>query len=336
MAIESPLLQNMQKPNLLVVCPPDLYALRTLDEIRPLANMTVSNDEAELEKLAAEADVVLYSGLTGKAVSLQKMWPHMRRVKWVHSLSAGVEKVLFPELIESPVPLTNARGVFKRSLAEFAVLGMLYFFKRVRRLVESQRAHKWDDFSVDFLRDKVMGVVGYGEIGRECAILAKGLGVKIFATRRRPDQSAKDPILDRIFPAAALHAMLREVDVVVAAAPLTFETKHLLGEAAFRVMKPSAVVINVGRGPVVDEAALIQALQEKRLGGAALDVFEREPLDASSPLWEMQNVLISPHCTDRTENPDWLDLSMQCFVANFHRYLKGETLENLVDKKAGY
>ena len=145
----------------------------------------------------------------------------MTKVKWVHSLSAGVEKMLFPALIESPVPVTNARGVFKRSLAEFAVLGILYFSKRVRRLVDNQRTHKWEDFYVDFLRDKIMGVVGYGEIGRECAILAKALGMKIYATRRRPEQSANDPILDRIFPSSGLQEMLGEVDVLLAAAPLT-------------------------------------------------------------------------------------------------------------------
>jgi phosphoglycerate dehydrogenase-like enzyme len=326
----------MPKPNLLVVCPPEHYALRNLDQIRDSAHITISNDEATLEKRAPEAEIILYSGLTGKTVSFPEIWRHASKVKWVHSLSAGVEKVLFPAFIESPVPVTNARGVFKRSLAEFAVLGMLYFSKRVRRLVDNQRARKWDEFSVDFLRDKIMGVVGYGEIGRECAILAKALGMKIYATRRRPEQSANDPILDRIFPASGLHEMLGEIDVLLAAAPLTPDTRHMLGDAAFRAMKPSAIVINVGRGPVIDEAALIRALQEKRLGGAALDVFETEPLAAGSPLWEMENVLISPHCTDRTQNPDWLDLSMQCFIDNFGRYVNGQPLENVVDKKAGY
>jgi len=110
----------------------------------------------------------------------------------------------------------------------------------------------------------------------------------------------------------------------------------MISDSRFKVMKPSAIVINVGRGPVIDEAALVRALQAKQIAGASLDVFEQEPLPESSPLWEMENVLISPHCTDRTEDPDWLDLSMQLFVANFYRYQKGEALENVVDKKAGY
>ncbi|HMF74138.1 MAG TPA: D-2-hydroxyacid dehydrogenase [Bryobacteraceae bacterium] len=326
----------MSKPNLLVVAPPDHYALRNLTQLNDLAQISISTDEAELEKLAAEAEVVLYSGLTGKAAGFSKVWKHAAKAKWVHSLSAGVEKVLSPEFVESPVPLTNARGVFKRSLAEFAVLGMLYSYKRVRRLVENQRAHRWDNFYVDFLHGKTLGVVGYGEIGRECAILAKALGMQIHAVRRNPELSANDPILDRIFPSSELHEMLSGVDVLVAAAPLTPETKHMLSDKEFRAMKQSAIVINVGRGPVIDESALIRALQENRIGGAALDVFEEEPLSEKSPLWDMENVLISPHCTDRTQNPDWLDLSMQFFVENFQRYVKGEPLENVVNKKAGY
>jgi phosphoglycerate dehydrogenase-like enzyme len=325
----------MPKPNLLVVCPPDHYVLRNLQPIKDEADIRIGNDLPFLQREADNAEIILYSGLTGKSASLQQIWPYAQKVRWVHSLSAGVEKILFPELVESPVVLTNARGVFKRSLAEFAVLGMLYFYKRARRLVESQRAHRWDDFSVDMLPGKTMGVVGYGEIGRECAILAKALGVKIFAVRRRPGRG-DDPVADRVFTSAELHEMLRQIDVLVAAAPLTPETHHMLSDAEFGVMRPSAMVINVGRGPVIDEAALIRALQNQKIAAAALDVFEEEPLPESSPLWDMENVLISPHCTDRTHDPDWLDLSAQAFVENFHRFIHGQELQNIVDKKAGY
>ena len=220
----------MPKPKLLIVCPPDHYVIRNFEGLRDQADIVVSADLAEIESKAANADVIVYSGLTGKGVSLREIWPYAKNVRWVHSLSAGVEKVLFPELVASPVPLTNARGVFKRPLAEFAVLGMLYFYKHVRRLVESQREHKWDDFMVDMLPGKVMGVVGYGEIGRECAQLAKALGVTIHATRRNPQKSAGDSIVDRIFPATELNAMLSEVDVVLAAARLTPETEHMISD----------------------------------------------------------------------------------------------------------
>ena len=326
----------MPKPTVLVLCPPDHYALRGLNPIRSAAEIFITNQRDEAEERIGNAEIVLSSGLTGKTVSLRDVWPGASNVRWVHSLSAGVENLLFPELIESPIVVTNARGVFKRPLAEFAVLGMLYFYKHVRRLVESQRAHKWDSFTVEWLPDKVMGIVGYGEIGRECAVLAKGLGVKIYALRRRPEKMADDPIIDRAFALDDLKSMLPEVDVLVAAAPLTPETRHMLGEAEFALMKPTSIVMNVGRGPVIDEAALIVALQNKTIAGAALDVFEQEPLPSDHPFFDMENVLLSPHCTDRTRNPDWLDLAVRLFTENFSRYTNGEELVNIVDKKAGY
>lgn len=326
----------MSKPNLLVLCPPDHYSLRNLEAIKEAANILVTNEESAAKEFAPKAEIILYSGLTGKTVDFSTLFGVASQLKWVHSMSAGVEKLLFPAFSDSAVPLTNARGVFKRSLAEFVVLGMLYFTKRVRRLVENQRANKWDNFPTEFINNKVMGIVGYGEIGRECALLAKPLGVKIYAARRNPARSANDALLDKIFPSGKMADMLHEIDYLVAAAPLTPETHHMIGAAAFAAMKPEAIVMNVGRGPVIDEAALIKALQTKQIAGAALDVFEVEPLPAESPLWGMDNVFISPHCTDRTVNPDWLDLSMQCFVENFQRYRKGQPLENLVDKKAGY
>ncbi len=326
----------MHKPNILVVCPPGHYVLRNLASIREQAHVWVGNDTAALAEHAPEAEIILYSSLTGQSVDFFEVWRHARNVKWIQSLAAGVENLLIPELIESSVTVTNARGVFKRSLADFAIFGILFHYKRGRRLIENQRAHRWDDFRVEWLPGKIMGVVGYGEIGRECARLAQGLGMKIYAIRRNPQNSAGDPIVDRIFGSEDLHNMLHEIDVLVAAAPLTTETRHMIGEPEFSAMKPSALVINVGRGPVIDQAALVRALQQQKIAGAALDVYESEPLPPDNPLWDMENVLLSPHCTDRTENPDWLDLTMQVFLDNFERYQKGQPLLNVVDKKAGY
>ncbi|HEX7362614.1 MAG TPA: D-2-hydroxyacid dehydrogenase [Bryobacteraceae bacterium] len=325
----------MSKPNVLAVCAPDHYALRNLDGIRDLANFSATADPAAIERLAPQAEVIVYSTLTTD-LPFAEIWRHAKNVRWIHSLSAGVEPMLLPEVVASPVTITNARGVYKRSLAEFVVLGMLYFGKRVRRLVESQRAHRWDKFPVEWLPNKIMGIAGFGEIGRECAALAKPLGVKIYAVRRKPELSANDPLVDCVFAPSEWKSMLRELDFLVAAAPLTPETRHMIGAEEFAAMKPSAVVMNVGRGPVIDEQALIQALREERLCGAALDVFENEPLPPDHPFWDMENVLVSPHNTDRTRDPDWLDLSMQAFVENFRRYVSGRPLEKVVDKRAGY
>jgi phosphoglycerate dehydrogenase-like enzyme len=325
----------MSKTHLLVIAPPDHYALRYLAPLRDSSEMAVSSDPAELATLAPAAEVILL-GLADKALDFADIWRRAKSVRWVHSLSAGVEQLLFPELVESTVPLTNARGVFKRSLAEFAVLGMLFHFKQVRRLIENQRRHAWSDLYVKLMNERVMGVVGYGEIGRECALQAKGMGMKIHAVRRNPERSANDPLVDQIFRPDQLLEMLAKIDVLVCAAPLTPHTHHMISHQQFEVMKPSAIVINVGRGPVIDEAALIRALQYGRIAGASLDVFEAEPLPHGSPLWDMENVLISPHCADRTEDPDWLELSVRAFIENFHRYQKGEPLQNIVDKSAGY
>jgi phosphoglycerate dehydrogenase-like enzyme len=324
------------KPNLLVICPPDHYLLRNLEPIRGAAHISVDNDPSMLERHAPEAEIILWSGMAGNAPPFREIWRHASKVKWIHSIAAGLDDLLLPELIESPVTITNARGVFKRSLAEFVIASMLYFYKHIRRLVETQREHRWDHLSVDWLRGKMMGVVGYGAIGQECAMLAKALGVKIYATRRKPELSAGDAVADRVFPSTELKDMLKEVDVILAAAPLTPQTRHMIGEPEFQVTKSSVIVINVGRGPVIDEAALIRALQQKRVAAAALDVFEHEPLPKNHPFWDMENVLISPHCADRTHDPDWLDLSAQFFVENFRRYVAGQPLLNIVDKKAGY
>lgn len=326
----------MHKPKTLVNCPPDASFLHVLDPIRDRAELMIGSEPEFVRKHAPEAEVILVSGMTGPALSLREIWPLAESARWVHSLSAGVENLLFPELIESRVPVTNARGVFKRSLAEFAVLGVLYFSKQVRRLVESQRKGKWDQFLVEWMPGRTMGIVGYGEIGRECALLAKALGMRIVATRRRPELAADDPILDKAFRLDDLRSMLAECDVVVLSAPSTPETFHIIGEGELRSMKKSAILINVGRGVLVDQPQLVRALQEGWIAAAALDVFEKEPLPEGHPFWSMENVLLSPHCTDRTKYPDWLELTTQQFVENFERYLKGEPLQHVVDKKAGY
>lgn len=320
---------------ILVISPPGEPMLKLLDPLRESCEVVISNDQNELLRAAPGAAVILVSGIAAAAVNLPEIWRHATSLRWIHSLTTGVEKLLFPALIDSPIPLTNARGAFKRSLAEFAILGILFHTKKVRRLVENQRRRKWDSFTVGWANERVLGVVGFGAIGRECALLAKGLGLKVHAFQRRAPTSP-DPLVDRRFGPGQLHDMLSGIDILLCAAPLTPETHHLIGTPEFNAMRPPTIVVNVGRGPVIDEAALIHALQAKQIAGASLDVFEHEPLRDTSPLWAMDNVLISPHCTDHTKDPDFMDLSMQLFLDNFRRFQKNESLENLVDKHAGY
>jgi phosphoglycerate dehydrogenase-like enzyme len=316
--------------NLLVIANPTAPWLKVLDSLPADVRRTISLDSDELRRAAPEADVVLNTTARGK--ELEPIFPLLTRMKWIHSLSAGVEKQLFPALVESPVPLTNARGVYKDSLGEFVVAAALYFAKDLRRMVRQQTEGRWEQFDVEMLDRQTMGVVGYGEIGKAGARRAKALGMRILATKRRPAEG--DDIADRLYPLEARGDMIAESDVIVAAAPHTPDTVGLIGEREIARMKPTAVIVNVGRGPVIDEAALVRALQEKRIRGAALDVFDVEPLPENHPLWKLDNVLLSPHCADHTAT--WLEEATEFFVANFHRFHAGEPLLNIVDKKAGY
>jgi phosphoglycerate dehydrogenase-like enzyme len=330
----------MTKLKTVAICQPDAYFLPVLDAIRDQAELVVGDSIETLEPHIPEAEVVMVAWVKNKPVSLRAFWPMFKKLRWVHSLSAGVEHLLFPELIESPVVVTNARGVFKRALAEFATLGALYFSRRVRLMLEQQRQAEWKILEVENIAGRTMGIVGYGEIGRECALLAKGIGMRIAAVRRRHGLAAndaqRDNVIDKAYAPSELKDMLAASDVVVLSAPATPETYHMIGEAELRAMKRTAVLINIGRGTLVDEPQLVRALQEGWIAGAALDVFETEPLPKESPLWAMQNVLVSPHSADRTVHPDWLEMAAQRFVDNFHLFAQGKPLEYVVDKRAGY
>jgi len=256
------------------------------------------------------------------------------KLQWAHSLSVGVENSLFPELVASPVPLTNARGAYSRALAEFVVGASLFFNKQFDHMRRQQSEGRWVDMDVDELHGKTMGIVSYGSIGQHCAVLAKAFGMKVHALRRRPELSASDPLVDVSYGIPQLKEMLAVADFAVVCSPITPETRGLIGRSELAVMKPSSVLINVGRGPVIVESALIEALREKRIRGAALDVFDKEPLPEGHPFYSLDNVLLSPHSADHT--PGWTGRSMQLFIDNFLRFAQGEPLQNLVDKKAGY
>src|ERR1700722_11989258 len=283
----------MDPIRLLVISDPSASNLRLLEKLPEPVEVRVGNDVEFLKTHASEADVILNGSHHGEL--LHQVLPCARQVKWIHVLSAGVDKILFPELIESPVPVTNGRGVFKDSLAEFCMASILFFAKDLRRLVSSQEAGKWEQFDVVQIRGHVLGVVGYGEIGRETARLARSLGMKVVAARRRAGLSASDRDLERAYPPEGLREMLGASDYVVVSTPLTPETRGLIGDGELRAMKNSAVIINVGRGPVIVESALIAALTEKRIRGAALDVFDVEPLPGGHPFYKLDNALLSPH-----------------------------------------
>lgn len=321
----------MDPITLLVISNPRYPFVRFLDKLPQPVTVHTSDDLDFLKEHAPAADVILNGFHDG--AKLRAILPLATQLKWVHALSAGVEKVLSPELIDSPVPLTNGRGVFGPALAEFAIAAMLFFAKDLRRLIRQQEGSRWEQFDVSFLRAQTLGIVGYGGIGRETARLAHALGMKVMAVRRRaPNQ--EDPLLERSFAREQLTEMLSLSDYVLAAAPLTPETQGMIGGNEFHFMKNTAVFINVGRGAVVVEEALISALRQSIIRGAALDVYETEPLPAGHPFWRMENVLLSPHCADHTTG--WMALAVDQFIENFERFRNGQPLEYIVDKQAGY
>jgi phosphoglycerate dehydrogenase-like enzyme len=291
--------------------------------------------------IARDADAVTDAGRDAEAILhwsgpkelLQAALRAVSGVRWVHSRWAGLDNLLFPELVESPVLLTNGRGVFSESLGEFALAAILYFAKDFPRMLRNQRAERWEPFDVDEISTQTAGIVGYGDIGRAAARRLRAMGMRVLALKRHPPD-APDPLIAEFYKPEALAELLARCDSVVIAAPLTAETRHMIGEAQFAAMQPSAVVINVGRGPVIDQPALVEALRDGRIRGVALDVFEQEPLPPGDPLWQMPNVLVSPHTADHTR--DWIDAAMQFFLRQYERFRNGEPLENIVNKGLGY
>ena len=307
--------------------------LKLLDQLPPDTNLAVGNTPEAFERLAEEADVILSWSASGKL--LREVFRMAPCVRWVHSRSAGLDTVLFPELVASPVPLTNGRGVFSQSLGEFVLGAILHFAKDFRRMVRSQMAGRWEQFDVDEISRQTVGIVGYGDIGRAVATRVRAMGMQILAVKRHgPPLYNVDPLVNQIFRPEDREEMIARSDYLVVTTPLTPETRGMIGEREIAAMKPNAVLINLGRGPVVDEAALVRALTERRIKGAALDVFDVEPLPEGHPFYKLENVLLSPHCADHTS--DWTEQAMRFFVAQFERYRKGEPLVNIVKKELGY
>lgn len=322
----------MTTRTLLVISHPAARHLRLLAQLPDEIRIVAADDTGGLLHAAPDADAVLCGGTSRNVLST--LWPHLTKLEWVHALAAGLEDLLFPALVESKVVLTNTRGVFARSLGEFALAGMLHFAKDLRRLQRQQAEGRWEPFDIDELHGRVLGIVGYGSIGRAAAERAKAFGMRIHALRRRPGLSAQDPLVDRTYAPAELSGLLAASDYLLCAAPLTEETRGLIGEHQLRQLRPNAVVLNLGRGPVIDEPALIAALDQGRIRGAVLDVFDTEPLPPGHPFYRMENVLLSPHSADHTAT--WMDDAMQLFVENYRRYIGGEPLLNVSDKLAGY
>jgi phosphoglycerate dehydrogenase-like enzyme len=316
--------------------------LERIQEAAPGSRIVNLSVEGLADGPVDDVEVLLRGWLVAEAFDrLLVRAPHLT---WVHSATSGVERALTPAALARDVLVTNARGVFSRPIAEHVLLMILAISRHLPDLVELQRERTWQPLEGRELRELTIGIVGYGSLGRSVASLASAFGSRVIAMRRRPDAPADgpgdgdefpvQPRLDRVIGPERLHELLAESDVVVLAAPLTAETEGMIDEAALAAMKRDAWLINVARGRLIDDTALIRALRDHRIGGAALDTFRDEPLPQTSPYWELPNVILTPHTAWSSARV--LDRSIELFCDNLVRFSRGEPLRNVVDPEAGY
>jgi phosphoglycerate dehydrogenase-like enzyme len=258
-----------------------------------------------------------------------QLYAKAARLKWLQVMGAGVDWALVPEL-PPDVQITRAPGVFGPWMAEYVIAWCLWVTQRMKPYRDAQRQRRWDDHVLpDRLGGKTLTIVGLGDIGRDIARAARGLGMHVLGVSRRgrPVREAT-----KMYPVAAMARALREADFVVLLLPLTPETRGIIGADALAAMKPTTWLINIARGAVVDEGALMAALEQRRIAGAVLDVFDREPLPPSHPLWKMDNVVVTPHIS----GPSTADALTPVFNDNLARYLAGRSLRHVVDRRRGY
>ena len=263
-----------------------------------------------------------------------------KSVRWIHAPSAAVHQFLFRELVESDVILTNSRAVHGPVVAEHVIALIFAVARKLPQASAFQQRRFWGQQAIwtegihpREIAGATLGLIGIGSIGLRVAQMGSSLGMRVIAVREHVEKGCPAGV-DHVFAPSALHELLRQSDYVAVAAPLLPSTDKIIDAAALAAMKPEACLISVGRGQQVDEAALVSALRDRTIGGAALDVFEQEPLPADSPLWSLDNLLITPHTAGLTDKL-W-KRHYDLFSANLRRYLAGEPLQFVVDKHKGY
>jgi phosphoglycerate dehydrogenase-like enzyme len=266
------------------------------------------------------------------STAVSDVWADADKLEWIHITAAGVDTLLFDELRESDVVVTNARGVFDRPLAEYVLGAVIAYAKDSRNSLDLQRRHQWRHRVTRPVTGATALVVGTGGIGREIAKLLRAAGLVVRGAGRRA--IADDPDFGEVISSDNLAAEAGWCDHLILAAPLTAQTRGLVNAAVLDAMKPDAHLVNIARGPMVDESALLAALTERRIGGATLDVFDTEPLPPEHLLWDAPNVTITAHMS--ADVIGWRDTLAAQFAENVRRWLTGEPLLNVVDKKLGY
>lgn len=287
-------------------------------------------------RLFTEANVLFVAA--GSATELGPIISQMPFLEWVHCFFAGIDHIVCPELADSQeVIVTNARGIFSSSLAEYTMGAIAHFNKQIPRLMRNKEARSYERFTMGEMRGKTVGIIGYGDIGRSVAVLAQAYGMRVVGLRKHPELSHKDKAVDKIVGLGMINAVCAEADYLVICAALTKETRHMVGRAQLAACKQGSILINIGRGALIDEDALIGALYNGPIAGAALDVFTTEPLPQDSPLWILPNVLLSPHNADMTAS--FRHDSVRLFTDLCHQFIEKDgagDLGNQVDVSSGY
>ena len=292
------------------------------------ATLRASCTKPGLDAILPDAEIAVVWAY--KSDLLEGSWEHAGNLDWVHVAAAGVDRPLFPKLVESSAVLTNAAGVFDRPMAEWVLMCILAYVKEFFDNMEYQRERRWVNREVGVLEGQKALVVGAGGVGRDIAHVLGKVGVEVRGVAR--SRRDGDPDFGTIYAIDDLAGLLPEADYVICALPLTAATRSLFGAEEFALMKPTARFINVGRGASVDEQAMVAALEEGQIAGAALDVFVTEPLPPDSPLWDLPNVYVSPHMSGSGFEER---LAVQ-FFDNLRRWKAGRPLLNVVDKHLGF
>ena len=317
-------------PVVTVLTAPDAPLPPGLEPLHERARVRHADGEASLREHLPSTDILLATDFRSHA--LENCFDQAHHLAWVHATSAGVDAVMFDAIRASAVTITNARGIFDRAIAEYVLGVILAFAKDTRTNIELQQQRRWQHRDTECIRGKRLLVVGAGSIGRQIARLSAAVGMQVHGTAR--SARSDDPDFVAVHASAELFDQLALADYVAVAAPLTPQTRGLFNAEAFDRMPAHARFINVGRGPIVDTDALVNVLTDGRIAGAALDVFEQEPLPANHPLWGLDNVLISAHMAG--DFIGWRVALSEQFLDNLSRWRAGEPLRNVVDKGRGY
>jgi phosphoglycerate dehydrogenase-like enzyme len=319
----------MRKRTLLITHNVNDRLIEAVKKVIPDWELITGRDSSIWQSYLHDAEIIV-----GWKKEMVEMFESTPKLRWLQSWSAGVNSMPLNKMDSLGISLTSANGVHAYPISETIFALMLALTRKIHTYVRNQTTKTWHHSGLNLeIHGKTIGIIGVGAIGKETAKISKAFGMNVLGVRHSGGQ---EEFVDRMYQASQLHEVLPQCDYVVITLPLTQETYHLFGKKQFELMKNSAFFINIGRGPIVDEGALISALNEEQIAGAGLDVFEKEPLDIKSPLWNMENVIVTPHTAGSTEHYTKRVIE-DIFIPNLKLYLKDHTPSiNLVDYKKGY